>query len=608
MASDSTLRNVRLWCLLLLVHVACLAVYILPVLLETKSSNPVLDENHIVTEDNRDVNGATTLADIWKNDYWGRPLDSPSSHKSWRPFTILSFRYLGGQSGQGGLRMHRLVNIITHAAAAHLIGILTVQFYRPLASRHQATTLRAVATLVFALHPAHVEITANAANRPHLLAVLCSLLCASPSTHYLWFTMALIVGLLASETFLFQLPAIAVTHLLVLSSKRNVRLRSILATLSLYGRAKLLPRWTTMAITGGAYLYYRFCVLTNVSIPDGLIRPAENPFFDLRGWERFYSYTYSWAIHVTKQWDFDVIGMSHEYGYNCIPSISNGLEDLRWVGLVGAVVALHVWAAATFGTRRSWWLYLVWSVASWIPVSGILKVGTFVSDRIVAAATVPVSMVVSMWWTEWFFCRGVSARQRSTVLFPRWYRVGWALFWALLVYARVHQRCLEWMDSMPLLQSSLRTCPNFAKAHLEMSKIHSGLYPEHYNLRKAKYHLKRAAEIDPSFCDVHYQLAFVALKQGIGSENSRVQLTEIEEHLLEALQCPFTMGQAIPLWQQYWQSVLDPSSQPESVVESNRKRYEKYQRTIQEKIQKESEQENQQGDEQQQLHPFAWKG
>ena len=63
---------------------------------------PQLDEIHLTSDDNRDVNpppppgGGHPWTDAWYNDYWGRPLDSTSSHKSWRPLSVWSFRFGGG--------------------------------------------------------------------------------------------------------------------------------------------------------------------------------------------------------------------------------------------------------------------------------------------------------------------------------------------------------------------------------------------------------------------------------------------------------------------------------------------------------------------------------
>jgi len=43
---------------------------------------------------NRDVTGNTDVADVFLHDFWGTSMSSNSSHKSYRPLTILTFRYL----------------------------------------------------------------------------------------------------------------------------------------------------------------------------------------------------------------------------------------------------------------------------------------------------------------------------------------------------------------------------------------------------------------------------------------------------------------------------------------------------------------------------------
>jgi hypothetical protein len=66
---------------LFLMHMLCIAIYLLPILSPTNEQYheggeqlPVLDELHITQESNRDVNGETTLRTIFTNDYWGRPM------------------------------------------------------------------------------------------------------------------------------------------------------------------------------------------------------------------------------------------------------------------------------------------------------------------------------------------------------------------------------------------------------------------------------------------------------------------------------------------------------------------------------------------------------
>ena len=39
------------------------------------------------------MTGRAPLRDVWRRDYWGAPLASSESHKSWRPATTLTFRF-----------------------------------------------------------------------------------------------------------------------------------------------------------------------------------------------------------------------------------------------------------------------------------------------------------------------------------------------------------------------------------------------------------------------------------------------------------------------------------------------------------------------------------
>lgn len=42
---------------------------------------------------NPDVTGdAASVFLLWSNDFWGRPMADPQSHKSYRPLTVLTFR------------------------------------------------------------------------------------------------------------------------------------------------------------------------------------------------------------------------------------------------------------------------------------------------------------------------------------------------------------------------------------------------------------------------------------------------------------------------------------------------------------------------------------
>lgn len=89
------------------VSVFCVLIYLIPI---RSSKAPVLDELHIFdtrgdklldnpnTLNNADVMGTSNLSDLFQNDFWGKNIFEKDSHKSWRPLTILSFRYFNSLS------------------------------------------------------------------------------------------------------------------------------------------------------------------------------------------------------------------------------------------------------------------------------------------------------------------------------------------------------------------------------------------------------------------------------------------------------------------------------------------------------------------------------
>lgn len=225
---------------------------------------------------NSDIHGSSTMLQIFSNDYWGRPMMSESSHKSWRPLTVLSFRYLKGVSIADQLTMHRCVNVITHAAVAEVVGILSTRLFP---FQNNLFLLRMITKVVFCLHGSHVEVTCNAANRNHILAVFFSTMLCDPFCPLLLAVIALVGGFLCSETFLFQVPAAAVT-LVVLKNytKRkpispDSRGQSVSAVFVEYLSSALsvAPRLILMITAMFLYLGGRYYFDT-LDIPEGLIR------------------------------------------------------------------------------------------------------------------------------------------------------------------------------------------------------------------------------------------------------------------------------------------------------------------------------------------------
>ncbi|CAL8104977.1 unnamed protein product [Orchesella dallaii] len=107
---------------------------------------------------------------LWKNDYWGMPMSSPLSHKSYRPLTVLTFRlnYLMGD-GLSPLIFHG-TNVLIHG----LVSLLSLYLCHSVLKMRLASSL--IASAMFALHPIHSEAIAGITGRSDALACLLMLI------------------------------------------------------------------------------------------------------------------------------------------------------------------------------------------------------------------------------------------------------------------------------------------------------------------------------------------------------------------------------------------------------------------------------------------------
>jgi len=453
-------------------------------------------------------------------------------------FLLLSTEY-------NDIVVHRMLNVLLHSAAAEMVSIMGVL----LCPRFKNSfLLKMLIKMFFILHPVHVEAVANAANRPHVLAVLFSVLCCDSRINIGFFVMALMCSLLSSETAIFQFPAIAITMLAIQYNNNTTTAKSALQRFWVALNC-VLDRVTLAVIIGVLYLTLRH-MFDTLSIPKGLIRPAENPFVHFDGFHRFLNYSYITALHVWKSFGVDFIGRSHEYGFNCIPQIENwndpdGRIMLPFATFSFLVCSLIVSALYSLGALLNVLMGLSWFVGLF-PICGVLRVGTFVADRICMPCTVPVSILLGYIAAKCWQITSYHPKQRKM----------WQLrtaFTLLLMYyistfnMIVHHRVTDWMTNEGLLSSSLRACPESAKSNLEISKIYSGLYPDKLDLDKAKEYLEKAEKIDPDYCDIHQQVAMILFQEK--------KYLEFEERLTNSVICPFSLNWGLPMFQQYWDAV-----------------------------------------------------
>ena len=106
-------------------------------------------DDFVAISGNGDVLGKNPWNALLWNDFWGRPIQSVTSHKSYRPLTVATFRlnYLLHELQPMG---YHLVNVLLHGAVCYLyVQLCGVVF--------SAVWPALIAGLLFAVHPIHTE-------------------------------------------------------------------------------------------------------------------------------------------------------------------------------------------------------------------------------------------------------------------------------------------------------------------------------------------------------------------------------------------------------------------------------------------------------------------
>lgn len=118
---------------------------------------------------NPDSRGESNLSSVFRNDFWGKAMNDNTSHKSYRPLCVLSFRMNVYFWGLDPFYFH-LVNVVLHCLVSSLLCYIC--------SRTVFDDRRpALGTaLLFAVHPVHTEAVAGIVGRADVLACLLFLL------------------------------------------------------------------------------------------------------------------------------------------------------------------------------------------------------------------------------------------------------------------------------------------------------------------------------------------------------------------------------------------------------------------------------------------------
>ncbi|XP_063073014.1 protein O-mannosyl-transferase TMTC1 isoform X2 [Engraulis encrasicolus] len=419
---------------------------------------------------NPDVRPGSSLRSIFSNDFWGKRMSDNTSHKSYRPLCILTFKLNILLGGMEPFHFH-VVNVCLHCAVTAML-LHTCE-----CCVFEDRRLAFLTALLFAVHPIHTEAVSGIVGRADVLACLLFLLtflsyirsvsvCDSEedlprlaSVGYLLLSLALgTCAMLVKETGITVFGVCVLYDALVLCRK------PFLLHLSCSGLKDLLRLCTPFikrACFISLHVVFIMCVrlwLMGGSMP--LFSEQDNPAsFSPHLLTRLLTYCYLLAFNAWLL--LAPIVLCYDWQVGSIPLVESPWDTRNATSLLLALgllaLCLHCVLSLQRVENRELLVGLLFLMFPFIPASNLFfRVGFVVAERVLYMPSMGYCILV------------VHGLSRLCGVVGRWGAAALTLTMLLLLLLfslKTVQQNQVWLSREALFRSGIQTLPHNAKVH-----------------------------------------------------------------------------------------------------------------------------------------------
>ncbi|XP_076435323.1 protein O-mannosyl-transferase TMTC4-like [Babylonia areolata] len=477
----------------------------------------VFDDSEAIVG-NKDLKPETPLWSLVEHDFWGNKLNN-KSHKSYRPLTVLTYRWnYYFANGLHPIGFH-IINIILHGVVSVLFlsmfSILLDRLPSQLDKRRSSeVTPRGtegvskaafLSALMFAIHPVHTENVAGLVGRADLLCAIFFLL------SFLAYASACVDERGGSR---YRPESVKWGRLLVsvlwcflatFSKEQGITVigvcfvYDIFVELSPWVRC-LLQRVFVLATAAVVFLLMRLQVMglspPTFQVPDNPHSFVEGAVY--RGFNYNYLYSINGWLLLNPWW------LCFDWSMGCVPTIVS-LSDHRLVcvfvlwAVIGSVV-FHALTGELTHEKRCVVLALGVLVIPFLPASNLLfRVGFVIAERNLYLPSAGFCLLVSLG----------AVRLSSYAHLRQIVGAGLSLLCVMFVARCVH-RSQHWRAELPLYSEGEKVCPLNGKVHYNIAKLQADRGETDYAIQK--YRL--AIELNPEYDQAMNNLANILKDRG----------------------------------------------------------------------------------------------
>jgi len=463
----------------------------------------VLDDTLVITDNNYTKKGFSGIYDILSSDsfkgYFGEQKNLVQGAR-YRPLSIVSFAIEHAFFGLNPKVSH-FINIVLYAICCLLIFRCLFFLFPKKKTTPWYLTLPFLASLLYTLHPLHVEAVANIKGRDEIMAMIGAILSLIYAFKYIntkkiffLFPMLLsfFLGVLSKETCLSFLGIIPLT-LYLKTKKINKSLLIVFAALALCTLGYLIMRYNIIG----------YLINSNARNTDIM----NNPFAEMNGSQKSATIMYTLGLYIKLH--FFPHPLTHDYYPYHIPI----MEWVKPGTLISLIIYLALIVMAVYGVIKknmySWGISFF--LLSIVLVSNVVvNVGTFMNERFMFMASLGL-MVFLIQMTNHWLPKKINMQPHFGLILP--------LLFALGFFAKSWQRVPAWKDTLALNASAIKVSKNSARLNSFMATaIFEELRSEPPSQKKLTQ-LKQAREYLETALAIHktYYNANL-MKSGVASE------------------------------------------------------------------------------------------
>jgi len=404
-----------------------------------------------IVQENRRIRSLVNLPAIWLTNWWQPSSDAdaikqdPTRDRLYRPLTLQTFALNYAVHGVSPFGYH-LVNVLLHGAVC----VLVWRFVRRVLGDDAVALL---ASMLFAVHPVHVEAVAGIVGRAETLAalfLLTGLLVLAPSAtrpgagRALIAAVAFLAALLSKETAICFVPvALLVLHTLYRADRPSWRWWAG------HAAALLLPLLV--------YFPLRYAALEQHLVRDPITWSLQNPLHEAEPQQRAQG-ALTILGHYTRLMLFP-LKLSCDYGYRIIDPHAPW-DAMTFLGLATAAGML----AALWGYLRppGRWRQVAgltaMLLASYALISNaVILIGVSLAERLIYWPSLFVLAAIALGAVEVW--RRLAASMRPAVAGLRWLSAAGAVAALGALSLRTYARTGDWHDNVRLFEADVATYP-----------------------------------------------------------------------------------------------------------------------------------------------------